>query len=221
MRRTGAKAGRREGRPTKYLRQRHPQRAYELAVKGLTSAEIAGELDVALSTLKAWQEEHSEFSAAIKAGKDAADERVEKALYKRALGYSVKERKDVYARPEPDTSEQPSLLEEPEQEMEMGLSDLARPELVRSEITSKQVVPDVSAQIFWLKNRQPENWRDKQQQEHSGTVRQEHGVAGMSDEELRAILAGKLRGETEPKLSDRRQAPVLRSGSKTRKGKRA
>lgn len=38
---------------------------------------------------------------------------------------------------------------------------------------TKQVVPDTTAQIFWLKNRKPEQWRDKQQIEHSGGIRSE------------------------------------------------
>lgn len=29
---------------------------------------------------------------------------------------------------------------------------------------------DTTAMIFWLKNRQPDRWRDQQQQEHSGRV---------------------------------------------------
>ncbi|MBN8200487.1 hypothetical protein [Bacillus sp. NTK034] len=32
----------------------------------------------------------------------------------------------------------------------------------------KQIAPDTTAQIFWLKNRKPEEWRDKQNIEHSG-----------------------------------------------------
>jgi hypothetical protein len=30
---------------------------------------------------------------------------------------------------------------------------------------------DTTAMIFWLKNRQPDRWRDRQQQEHSGELR--------------------------------------------------
>lgn len=34
----------------------------------------------------------------------------------------------------------------------------------------KEVTPDTTAQIFWLKNRRPAAWRDKQDIEHSGTI---------------------------------------------------
>jgi len=33
---------------------------------------------------------------------------------------------------------------------------------------TKEVQPDVTAQIFWLKNRRPDKWRDKQSIEHTG-----------------------------------------------------
>ena len=34
----------------------------------------------------------------------------------------------------------------------------------------KEVVPDTTAQIFWLKNRQPDKWRDKQEIQNSGNM---------------------------------------------------
>ena len=40
--------------------------------------------------------------------------------------------------------------------------------MTEKKITKKQVVPDVTAQIFWLKNRRPDKWKDKQDVEVSG-----------------------------------------------------
>ena len=37
-----------------------------------------------------------------------------------------------------------------------------------TKVVKKEVVPDTAAQIFWLKNRKPEAWRDKQNLEVSG-----------------------------------------------------
>lgn len=34
----------------------------------------------------------------------------------------------------------------------------------------KQVVPDTTAQIFWLKNRKPEQWRDKRDVSVDGKI---------------------------------------------------
>lgn len=40
----------------------------------------------------------------------------------------------------------------------------------RTRTTTKEVAPDVVAQIFWLKNRMPNEWRDKKEVEHSGEI---------------------------------------------------
>ena len=37
--------------------------------------------------------------------------------------------------------------------------------------TIKHYPPSETAMIFWLKNRDPENWRDRQEVEHSGGIR--------------------------------------------------
>ncbi|MCU7380985.1 MAG: helix-turn-helix transcriptional regulator [Clostridiales Family XIII bacterium] len=41
---------------------------------------------------------------------------------------------------------------------------------VETKRVTKEVTPDTTAQIFWLKNRRPDLWRDKQQIEHSGEI---------------------------------------------------
>ena len=55
----------------------------------------------------------------------------------------------------------------------------------RVEKTVKQVAPDTTAQIFWLKNRKPDEWRDKVHQEVTG---KDGGpvavVRDMTDEEI-------------------------------------
>lgn len=104
------------------------------AREGLTDAQIAGNCGVSVSTLYAWKKDHLKISEALKKGKEVADFAVENALYKRALGYEYTE----------------VMVEE---------SDKGS---TRRE-TVKQVAPDVTAQIFWLKNRKPGKWRDKPQ----------------------------------------------------------
>lgn len=39
---------------------------------------------------------------------------------------------------------------------------------VETKRVTKEVVPDTTAQIFWLKNRRPDKWKDKQDVEVSG-----------------------------------------------------
>ncbi|MBU5439485.1 helix-turn-helix domain-containing protein [Tissierella sp. MSJ-40] len=126
---------------------------------GLTDEQIAKNMGISPSTLYEWKKKYSEFSEALKRGKDVIDREVENALLKRALGYGYEEvtkermiKKDVKGDPMTD------------------LHGFPISEMVTTKIVTKQVVPDTTAQIFWLKNRKPEQWRDKQEVTHSGSV---------------------------------------------------
>lgn len=108
------------------------------ARNGLTDAEIAGNLGIALSTFYAYKLEHPEFSEALKRNKELADLQVEGALFRRALGYRYSE--DTYATvTDEETGEERRVL-------------------VKS--IEKEQPPDTTAQIFWLKNRKPADWRE-------------------------------------------------------------
>ena len=102
------------------------------ARNGLTMDQIAENMGIVKSTLYKWKGEHSELSNALKVTRELADIEVENALYKRALGYSYTET---------TTTDGPK----------------GRTETV----VEKRMAPDVTAQIFWLKNRKPYEWRDR------------------------------------------------------------
>ena len=102
---------------------------------GLTDEQIAGNMGVSRSTLNSWKDKYPDILDALKKGKEIVDRQVENALLKRALGYEYEEIKEKY---------------------EFG-------ELSERTVTKKQVAPDTTAQIFWLKNRKPKDWRDKQE----------------------------------------------------------
>ncbi|EEA84962.1 transposase [Peptacetobacter hiranonis] len=104
------------------------------ARNGLTDEQIANNLGVAYSTFREYKKKYSALSAALKKGKEVVDIEVENALLKRALGYKYDE---VTIEESDDGS-------------------------VRTKTVTKEVIPDTTAQIFWLKNRKPEQWRDKQ-----------------------------------------------------------
>ena len=53
---------------------------------------------------------------------------------------------------------------------------------------TKEVVPDVGAICFWLKNRQPDKWRDKQEVQHSGRIESANPFKDLTTEELRKII---------------------------------
>lgn len=101
---------------------------------GLTDEQIAHNMGISRSTLNEWKKKYPDISDTLKKGKDIVDIQVENALLKRALGYKYKE-----------TTK------------ELTKSGFM---MVTKEVV-KEVVPDTTAQIFWLKNRRPDKWRDK------------------------------------------------------------
>lgn len=126
------------GRPTKFKAE-YIEQAKKLCQLGATDVEIADFFEIDVRTLYRWKGEHDKFCQALKVGKAVADERVERSLFARANGY---EHDEVDIR-------------------------VVGQEIVQTPIR-KFYPPDTTACIFWLKNRRPEDWRDKVQNELSG-----------------------------------------------------
>lgn len=119
------------GRPSKF-RPEFVEQARKLAMLGLTNEEMAKFFEVGQTTFDRWMAEKPDFRGAIKASKDLADAEVVASLYHRANGYS---------HPEDDIRV-------------VGGEIVITP-------TIKHYPPDPTSMIFWLKNRQPEKWREK------------------------------------------------------------
>ena len=114
---------------------------------GLTDDDIAHNMSINVSTLRRWKHEHPEIADALRLGKDSADRIVENALYKSACGYTQKIRKPVRIKIidyDPETGRK-----------------IRETESWKSVEEDLYIPPQVTAQIFWLKNRKPEQWRDK------------------------------------------------------------
>ena len=109
---------------------------------GLTDEQIAVNIGISRSTLNAWKDKYSDISDTLKRGKDVVDRRVENALLKRALGYEYEEVKEKF---------EGNVMTE-------------------RTVAKKEVIPDVTAQIFWLKNRKPDKWRDKPDYEDTSAL---------------------------------------------------
>lgn len=115
---------------------------------GLSNEQIAHNIGINQDTLYEWQKRFPEFSDALKKGKEVVDREVENALLKRAMGYETVEE-----------------VEEPVEDKETGEVQMRVTKRVK-----KQVAPDVTAQIFWLKNRKPAEFRDKHDVEFKGEL---------------------------------------------------
>lgn len=112
---------------------------------GLTDEQIARNMGVAYSTFRDWIGKFSALSASLKKGKAPVDYEVENALYKRATGYTVKLKKPIKVKTTKRITGKGEVTEE-------------RIEYADEE---QYIPPDTTAQIFWLKNRRPDKWRDK------------------------------------------------------------
>ncbi|WP_239760855.1 helix-turn-helix domain-containing protein [Mammaliicoccus sp. N-M51] len=139
---------------------------------GLTDEQIAHNIGCSRSTLYVWIKKYTDISDALKRGKEVIDRQVENALLKRALGYETVE--TTKERVFDELTGEYAMLETKE--------------------VKKQVAPDVTAQIFWLKNRKPSEWRDKRDVEHSGEMTTNvNNMNNLSEDELRKLA--KLDGD--------------------------
>ncbi|MDD4592543.1 MAG: hypothetical protein PHG06_19285 [Parabacteroides sp.] len=117
-----------------------PLLAEQYAREGMIDKEIWAKLGIARNTFYRFQNEYKEFREAIKRGKRPVDVEVEKSLLKRAVGFEYEEKT-----------------------IETEIGDDGQPKPSKIKTTKKMVPPDVGAIAFWLKNRRPERWREKQE----------------------------------------------------------
>ena len=128
-----------EHRTPRYKREIEP-RLNEIAEwcnEGAIDTEIAKRLGISIQTLYDYKR-YFEFAEVLKKSKGNADYKVENSLFKRAMGYTYTETEETIN---------------------------ADGEVVKIKKVKKQVAPDTTAQIFWLKNRMKENWSDRHQVE--------------------------------------------------------
>ena len=128
------------GRPTSY-RPGYVKQAASLCELGATDPDLARAFGVSIRTIAYWKRTHPEFLQALKVGKEVADERVTDSLYQRATGYTY----DAVKIFMPAGAKEPVYAKYRE-----------------------HVPPDTTAMIFWLKNRKPDEWRDKHEVGGSG-----------------------------------------------------
>lgn len=112
----------------------YDQLGYNYCLLGAKDTELAEFFSVSEQTINAWKKAHPTFLESIKRGKSVADGNVANSLYNRAVGYS-----------------------HPEQKVFNNQGEILTHD------TTKHYAPDPTSAIFWLKNRQPKLWRDKQE----------------------------------------------------------
>lgn len=133
MERIPPKTSKQLGRPSGF-RPEFIDQARKLCLLSATDVEIANFFGIDVVTLNRWKKSYPALMQALKEGKETADAQVGQRLFERACGYTHPEEKIF----------------------------LQEGEVIRVN-TLKHYPPDTTACIFWLKNRRPEQWRDRQE----------------------------------------------------------
>ena len=133
------------------------------ARNGLTDEQIASNMGITRAALYNWKKKFVDIFDALKRGKEIVDIQVENALYKSALGYQFTE--VTKERTYNDKTETYEFV-------------------VTKEVV-KEVQPNTTAQIFWLKNRKPAEWRDRKDIE--ANIRMNNPFEGLTREQLLKI----------------------------------
>lgn len=118
---------------SKYLSV-YADQAYRYALLGMTDKEVSVAFETSERTIRTWKSKHSAFASALKRGRELANGQVAAALFKRATG----------------TWTQPAIK-----------IMMTRDGKVVKVPYVERFAPDITAMIFFLKNRESEKWRDR------------------------------------------------------------
>lgn len=170
------------GRKSSY-KEEYANQALKLSLLGSTDKDLADFFGVSEQTLNSWKKKYPEFLESLKKGKSVADANVASKLYNRATGYDAKATK--FATNEGKITDRVEYIE--------------------------HYPPDTTAAIFWLKNRQPQLWRDKKEIETSVKLGDE--LESLTDEELRAIIRGEIESKGNTNTSSEGSDNTEKTGS--------
>jgi hypothetical protein len=129
-----------KGRPSKYTDD-IVAKMEMLFRRGFTVVEVSKIIDISEDSILRWRRNKPDFCKTLGEWKADADIRVEKSLYERACGF-----------------------EHPEEKVFCNNGEII------THLTTKKYPPDYQSMALWLKNRQPDKWRDKIEHEHGGSV---------------------------------------------------
>ena len=147
-----------------YNEKYHVDWAWSLALKGATDEEIAEAFHISVRTLHRWKKTNPELLTALEEGKNVADAKVKRSLYQRAVGYEAKEVTQII-----------------EQDPATGTQRVSK-----TQVTTKHIVPDTMACMYWLNNRSKGEFSQRQEVTLGGSVRTSP-MEKLTEDELRSL----------------------------------
>lgn len=141
--------------PNSKYKPEYAEQMRKMFLLGLRDVDVCGILGIGVQCLADWRHRYPEVAEATKNGKAVADAEVAASMYDLACGYS-----------HPD----------------IHISKNSKTGAVEFTPFMKHYKPDVVAQIFWLKNRQRDKWKDRQDVNVTGDPE----ITQLTDEELEA-----------------------------------
>jgi len=126
----------------------YTEQVEKLCRLGYTDKDLASFFNVSINTIHNWKKRHPDFFLALLKGKQEADSKVAEALYRNAIGFDYYENHPV--------------------KLKRKIFDdngkvISTEEHVQVVSLKKHSRPDTTAQIYHLKNRRPDLWRDVKQ----------------------------------------------------------
>ena len=119
--------------PAEPFLKAHKKKIYDLCKQGITTPELADAVGLTVRQLERLIDKSEEIRLWVEKSREMVDMRVEGALYKQAIGYNSITT-EVVTHPDGTQS---------------------------TKVTDKFYPPNIAASQFWLKNRQPERWKEK------------------------------------------------------------
>lgn len=157
-----------------------------ISTDSYTIAEICEKVGISERTYYDWQSKNADFADSIKKAQDKFDEllivEAKKSLIKSIQGYTFDETKTVYVE---------SKTKEVDEDGKPIPNSKPKPKIKEQTVIKKHIQPNPTLVIFTLVNKDPDNWKNRQENKLSGEVGIKSSMEALSDEELQNIIDGK------------------------------
>jgi len=168
--------------------QKYAKLAYELSILGATHEKIREILEIPKDIFYRFRKEYPEFKAALEAGKASKNDQVVMSLFKRAIGYEYVE-----------TTEEPANLSKIfkdlaglSEETKDSINEVFMESMIPTKRVTKHMAGEVKAQLAWLYNKLPAEWKYRQEVDMIVTDKTKAVMEAVVEAHTKMLEKGKL-----------------------------